>query len=83
MAPWNPFQVCLGLFWSQTNIFLIDIVEEPAAEPLTTHGDGWIPMRIDQVIQTISENIDNNAEVTTATIATTKKRIPKGRFQTR
>ena len=46
-------------------MFKLDIVEEPAAEPISTHGDGWIPMTIDQVIKTISDDIDTKTEVTT------------------
>ena len=57
-------------------MFKLDIVEEPAAEPISTHGDGWIPMTIDQVIKTISDDIDTNIEVTTP-FAPASKRVPK------
>ena len=43
----------------------VDVIEEPAAEPISTHGDGWVPISINQVIKTISEEIDSKVELTT------------------
>jgi len=56
--------------------FGIDIAEEPAAEPINTHGDGWVPISINQVIKTISEEIDSKVELTTPKVPSSK-RVPK------
>ena len=54
----------------------VDVIEEPAAEPISTHGDGWVPISINQVIKTISEEIDSKVELTTP-IVPSSKRVPK------
>ena len=30
--------------------FSIDVLEEPAAEPVSTFGAGWVPLSVEQVI---------------------------------
>ena len=43
--------------------FSVDILEEPAAEPINIHGDGWIPMTIDQVIKNMSDDPDSTTKL--------------------
>ena len=30
--------------------FSVDVLEEPAAEPISTNGAGWIPLNVDQIL---------------------------------
>ena len=30
--------------------FSVDVVEEPAAEPVSTIGEGWVPLNFEQVL---------------------------------
>ena len=67
---WNPFwkwkhDFSAFLATPKNSYDSVDIAEEPAAEPINTHGDGWVPISINQVIKTISEEIDSKVELTT------------------
>ena len=67
----------IATVFSKNSYDSVDIVEEPAAEPISTHfGDGWVPISINQVIKTISEEIDSKVKLTTP-IVPSSKRVPK------
>ena len=35
--------------------FSVDVLEEPAAEPISTNGAGWIPLNVDQILGNLSQ----------------------------
>ena len=48
---WIIFKQCIYCVPINIRNFQFDFTEEPSAEPLNTHGDGWIPMTPQEVNQ--------------------------------